>query len=357
MKNNILNLALMALTVVLVAGCTKNEGDDDKDNPLYKEVLINEANIITTTYNDLNSRAISLKSAINTFVNSVNETNLAQAKNAWIATRAPWEQSEGFLFGPVDQEGIDPAMDTWPVDVEAMNNVLNSNLPITAELIEVNEEARGFHLIEFLLWGENGNKTIADFTNRQLEYLQAAATDLQNNTQKLYDAWSSSGGNYADNLLNAGIDNPVYRSQIAALEELVEGLITIADEVANGKIEDPLNSEGNTPNAELEESRFSNNSKLDFADNMRSIQNIYLGNYGSISGKGLTDLVSPVNTGLDNRVKNLISESIQVIEEIPGTFTDAIYNSRPEVVRAQNKVNELLNILESELKPFVNNQL
>ncbi len=357
MKNNILNLTLIALATLFITGCTKNEQEDEKDNPLYKEVLVNEANIITTTYNELNSKAIVLKSAINDLVSDLNESNLSKAKNAWVATRTPWEQSEGFLFGPVDQEGIDPAMDTWPVDVEAMNNVLDSNLPITAELIEVNEEARGFHLIEFLLWGENGSKTIAELSDRQLEYLQAAATDLQNNTQRLYDAWKSSGGNYANNLTNAGIENPIYKSQIAALEELVEGLITIADEVANGKIEDPLNSEGNTPNAELEESRFSNNSKLDFADNMRSIQNIYLGKYNTISGKGLTELVAPINADLDTRVKQLITESIQIIENIPGTFTNAIYNNRPEVVNAQNKVNELLNILESELKPFVNNQL
>ena len=248
-------------------------------------------------------------------------------------------------------------MDTWPVDVEAMNNILSSGQPITANVIASNPEARGFHLLEFLLWGENGTKTVAQITAREFEYLKAAAEDLQNNTQTLINGWSSSAGNYVAYFLTAGNANNVkYPSQKAALEEFVHGIITIADEVANTKIQEPLNGpngEGVSPQAE--ESRFSKNSLLDFADNIRSVQNVYLGDYNAIDGKGLTDVVAARNPQLDATIKAKISEAITAIEAIPVSFTDAIYNNRPAVENAQEKVNELFNLLQTQLLPLINN--
>lgn len=357
MKKRVFSLGLLAMATSAIVSCSNNDDSEanDPNQALFAPTLTDiTTDVITVTYNDLNEKALALKTAINTLATTTNETNQQAVKTAWGATRAPWEQSEGFLYGPVDTGGIDPAMDTWPVDVSAMNAILNSGQQITASLIAANNEARGFHLIEFLVWGEDGNKTADELTERQLQYLVAAATDLQNNTQALYDGWKTSGGNFGANFINAGTSSNLYPSQKAALEEIIEGLITIADEVGNGKIEDPLNSEGGTPNAQLEESRFSNNSKLDFANNMRSIQNIYLGDYAGNDGKGLTDIIAPSNANLDNEVKAKITAAISAIEEIPGTFSDAIYNNRTAVTNAQAKVAELQLLLESTVKPYVN---
>lgn len=346
---------IVCITAALIAvGC--NDVDDSKSvTNDYKEVLTAiSVDVITATYKDLNDKAIALKNSVNTFLNNSSEANLQAMRTAWTATRKPWEQSEGFLYGPVDTEGLDPALDTWPVDVNAMNSILDSNQVINAHLIANNNEARGFHLIEFLIWGENGNKQANEITPRQKEYLLAAAIDLQENTQKLYDGWKSSGGNFANYFITAGAGSTLYPSQKAALEEIVEGLITIADEVGAGKIEDPLNSEGGVPKPELEESRFSNNSKADFADNMRSIQNIYLGIYNQKDVAGIEKILSEKNPVLDVKIKTAIKESILAIEAIPGTFTQAISNNRLAVVDAQNKVMKLKEILEAELKPFIN---
>jgi len=357
MKKRVFSLSLLAMTAAAFISCSSNDdsADNDPNEGLYTGVLTDlTGNVITATYNDLNEKAIALKTAINTLATTPNEVNLQAVKTAWSATRAPWEQSEGFLYGPVDTGGIDPAMDTWPVDVSAMNAILNSGQQITASLIAANNEARGFHLIEFLVWGENGNKTADQLTERQLQYLQAAAVDLQNNTQILYDGWKPSGGNYSANFINAGSGSNLYPSHKAALEEIIEGLIVIADEVGNGKIEDPLNSEGGTPNAQLEESRFSNNSKLDFANNMRSIQNIYMGDFNGSDKSGITNIIGPNNAQLDAQVKSKISAAISAIEAIPNTFSDAIVNNRPAVVNAQAKVAELHLLLVSTVKPYVN---
>ena len=61
----------------------------------------------------------------------------------------------------------------------------------------------------------------------------------------------------------------IYKSQKDAMQEMVNGMIVIADEVANGKISDPFNEKDTT----LVESQFSFNSISDFQDNIRGIQN------------------------------------------------------------------------------------
>ncbi len=357
MKKRVFSLSLLAMAATAVMSCSNNDDPEanDPNEALFTATLTDLTNdVIIVTYNELNEKSNALKTAINTLAVEPNETNLQAVKTAWSATRAPWEKSEGFLYGPVDTGGIDPAMDTWPVDVSAMNAILNSDQAITASLIAANNEARGFHLIEFLVWGEDGNKTAAELTPRQLEYLQAAAADLHNNTQILYDGWKASGGNYGANFINAGTSSNIYPSHKAALEEIIEGLITIATEVGTGKIEDPLNSGGSTPNAELEESRFSNNSKTDFANNMRSIQNIYLGDLNGNDGAGLTDIIAPGNPTLDATIKAKITAAISAIEAIPGTFSDAIHNNRAAVTNAQEKVAELQLLLEQDVIDYIN---
>ena len=43
-----------------------------------------------------------------------------------------WEQCEGFLFGPVEDNDYDPNMDSWPTDYVQMDSLLasNSNLSV-----------------------------------------------------------------------------------------------------------------------------------------------------------------------------------------------------------------------------------
>jgi uncharacterized iron-regulated protein len=353
MKKNVLFLGLILMSQ-LFTNCSDNASDPvEPTTDLYKEVLTNvSVDVITKTYFDLYTNATLLKTACQN-LSIGDETELQVVKNAWTATRAPWEKSEGFLYGPVDTEGIDPAIDAWPVDVTAIDAIIASGNPITSATLD-NDDARGFHTIEYFIWGLNGTKTAANITNRELEYLVAAATNLQEKTLQLYNGWLQTQGNFAKNFINAGQTGSIYTSKKGALEELVEGLVIIADEVANGKIEEPLNGNSGSAKPEAEESRFSNNSKADFANNIRSIQNIYLGDY-TTTGKGLTDIVVTKNPTLDTQIKTKITEAINAIENIPGTFTTAISSNRSAVENAQTKVNELHTLLQSQLKPLISN--
>lgn len=328
----------------------------EEQGVVQKDVISNITNnVIISTYQDLNQKALHLKNKIDEMTVG-NEQALLAARQAWIEARSPWEKSEGFLYGPVDTEGLDPALDTWPVDVQGMNNIINGNQTITAGLIAANNEVRGFHLIEYLLWGEDGNKQAHQFTPREIEYLKAAAQDLQNNTQKLHLGWITSGGNFAQYFLNPNPNSPAYKSEKDVLVEITDGIFTICDEVANTKIAEPLTGDNQAPAPEKEESRFSHNSKKDFSDNIRSVKNIYLGVYGNGgNGKGISNVVKGKNEALDNEIRLQIDEAIMAIDAIPGTFSSAIFNNRPEVMYAQEKVAKLMDTIEKKLKPFINN--
>lgn len=165
--------------------------------------------------------------------------------------------------------------------------------------------------------------------------------------------WNPEENNFAENFIKAGQEGSLYRSRKAALEEVGEGMVIIADEVANGKIEVPLNGNSGNAKPEAEESRFSNNSKLDFANNIRSIRNLYNGSLDGSVKTGLSAVVSKNDTALDARIETAIEEAISSIEAIPGNFTVAIENDREAVAAAQQKVADLKAVLESELLPFI----
>ncbi len=82
-------------------------------------------NTAMATYSTLNEKATALKTAVEALANSVNDSNVTSARNAWKAAREYWESSEGFLFGPVDNLGIDPSVDSWPLDKTELDAVIS----------------------------------------------------------------------------------------------------------------------------------------------------------------------------------------------------------------------------------------
>ena len=105
-----------------------------------------------------------LPKAVQALAGTPSNDAFESACDAWIVARQPWEQSEAFLFGPVDAMGLDPNMDSWPLDQVAIVNILNSgdfsnlewNEGDSEDQITSTQEIRGFHTLEFLLF-KNGN--------------------------------------------------------------------------------------------------------------------------------------------------------------------------------------------------------
>ncbi len=339
-----LSRTLFLGTLALSLAACDSGGDVGTDTFEAQPVLQNvAADVITATYVDLADEADALLAAVEAFEAAPSAALLDAARQQWRDTRAPWELSEGFLFGPVDTEGLDPSLDSWPVNRTDLDAVLASNAALTpAYVAGLEATLRGFHTIEYLLFGTDGTKTAGAFTERELGYLVSATAVLRDDAAQLADAWAPSGLDYAGQVARAGETGSAYVSQRAAVQELVNGLVTIADEVGSGKIGGPY---GDRSTAE-EESRFSGNSLADFADNIRSVQNVYLGDYAGATGEGLADLVAARDAALDARVQGEITAAIDAIEAIPAPFSTAIVEARPTVQAAIDAVLALRATLE-----------
>ena len=109
-------------------------------------------------------------------------------------------------------------------------------------------------------------------------------------------------------------------------------------------------------NSEEEESRFSHNSKTDFMNNMRSIQNVYLGTYGPASnGLGIGNIISVEDQTLHTRFITELSTAINAIDAINGTFTEAITNDQAGIQNAIDKVAIVAETLNNDIAPIINN--
>src|SRR5690606_8851784 len=108
--------------------------------------------------------------------------------------------SESTLYGPAGDEGlgVDGNIDSWPIDLQFVSAVLNGNSEITTEFIAVQDaNAKGFHALEYLLWGIDGQKIASQLTAREIDYIKATANYLNQQTTSLFNAWSPSGTNFA----------------------------------------------------------------------------------------------------------------------------------------------------------------
>ncbi len=348
-----LGIGLAACSLLLVAGC-----GDDSDAPTgpaaaefdFAPILSNFTDqVVIATYADLDERAGELLAAIEALSSDPTAGNLSAARDAWVATRIPWEASEGFLFGPVDFNGYDPSLDSWPVNRTDLNGVLASDNDLTTAYVGgLDGTLKGFHTIEYLLFDEGGSKTAADFTEREFAYLIATTQDLQATASALHNSWIPSGGNFGQKVRDAGNGSDAYPSAQSAVQEMVNGMIGICDEVANGKIADPFVEE----DPRLVESQFSFNSIADFQNNLRSVQHVYTGDYAG-TGEGLDEFIRQADADLDQRLKREIQTAIAEIGRIQQPFRDAIASDRDQIEKAQAAVAKVQQTLAEDILPLV----
>lgn len=350
-------LAALALTSTLSLACS----DDATVGAAFDDrtILVDYADrVVVPTYQLLATRAQALARAVEALAATPNEANLTAARQAWVAARVPWEQSEAHLFGPVSANGYDPAMDSWPVNRTDLQAVLASGNALTqAYVAALPEEQKGFHTLEYLLWGQDSQKAAASLTSRELEYGRALAAELVQVTGELAASWTTGvrgaspfRGVFADAGL---VGNTSYPSQGAAAQEIVVGMSGICDEVANGKIADPYDAH----DPDLVESQFSFNSELDFADNLRGVLGAYTGSAlaAGTSGRGLAAFVAERDPALDQRLRDELAAAIAAIGAIPRPFRTAIVtpSAYPSIEAAQAAIRQVQNTIDGPLTKLV----
>ena len=144
---------------------SENINDDATLDPVVKQYV--DA-VVLPTYQDLAALNAKLDEAVKTFKSNPSNNAFAACANAWLTAREPWESSEAFLFGPVDEMGLDPNMDSWPLDQAQIAQILKSQNfsglnwedGDSDEKIEGAQSLRGFHTLEYLIFKDGKARTV-----------------------------------------------------------------------------------------------------------------------------------------------------------------------------------------------------
>ena len=223
---------------------------------------------------------------------------------------------------------------------------------------------RGFHTTEYLLFRNGENRKVADFTEREKEYLVAVSQVLRDDCISLWALWNGveTGSMEADVMESLGIDVSTpyinefsnagkagsrYTTQRDAIDEILQGIMDIADEVANGKLAEPYT----TKDVYVVESWHSWNSLTDFKNNIKSIENAYTSSYGDITGMvSISKLVKDKNADLDTRTRSTISAALEALENINEPYRNNL-NDDVNIPAAMAAINNIFEIFEQEVKP------
>jgi putative iron-regulated protein len=348
------------LCVVLLAvySCKKDStsttNTTGSDPTLEGQVLTDFSNVLVNPdYQDIQTNAGIMRDAAAAFVANPTDANLTATRTAWKNTRAAWESCEGFLFGPVEDSNYDPNMDSWPVNKVDLDSLLSSsNALAVTNINSLDNTLKGFHAIEYVIYGVGGTKKAAQITAREKTYLTSLTQSLYNTTTDLRNSWDPAvSGNFTLQVINAGKSGDHYSSRKAVFLALAGSMSGICDEVANNKMQTPLVQQDSTQ----DESSFSHNSVIDFTNNITGVRNAYLSTYnGSASGHNLSELVKAKNASLDNKIQSQLNAAIASFKGITTTYEKAIYTQKNQIATVQAACNTLKTTIDGDLTDFIN---
>ena len=321
-------------------------------------VLDNYADIALAKYSDSLTTAQSLLVAVNTLTETPSAEALEAAKQAWLAARVPYQQTEVYRFGNAIVDDWEGKVNAWPLDeglidyVDAsyggatdeneyavLNVIANASFTLSGDTIDASDitpalleetlheadgveanVATGYHAIEFLLWGQDlnghgsgaGNRPWTDYAqgdactgghcDRRADYLTAATELLVSDLQWMVAQWQDDGD--ARTQLTA--------DEAAGISTILTGMGSLSyGETAGERMR--LGVMLNDP--EEEHSCFADNTHNDHFYNAVGIRNVYLGSYtrvdGSIvSGESLASLVAAADAGVDAEMQARLDTAV-----------------------------------------------
>ena len=380
----------IALLAISLSSCEKSSNDSvttDKEAALQQVVAPYVNNTVIATYSAMADAGLTLLEQTQQILAKVEAQEdysqlMAEAGTSWRLMRKHWEQSEAFLFGPASAHNIDPHIDSWPLDFNAMNGLLNDATRM-ARIEEaggayvgdiLGDGLKGFHAAEYLLFESvetegrtiGTGKTHADnLTHAEAVYLLGIIEDLVQQSILLEYCWRGDVSaekmqvledgevdvfedNYGHQMMNAGKPGSIYVSYQEVAEEIIAGAVDIAGEVANLKLGNPYIS--NTPEQrDYIESPYSCTSTIDFADNIRSIQHAYCG--AQEGDASISDYVREQDASLDKKVRQAIDDAIAAIDAIEDFENNA--QGDEKVKAAIDKVAELEEVLNKEVQALL----
>lgn len=362
MISNLYRIGILGLLIVLVGSGCRSKGCTDPDASNYSssaqvddgsceyldvtaELRMNAmeqyADVVYFTYEDCYLQALNFQDAVASLVETPSADALEECREAWRLVRRPYAQSECFRFseGPIDD--IEDRLDAWLIDPSYVDYV--SGEPFSGiiwdsqnykkidqeTLIEANQAqgddqvSLGFHVIEFLLWGQDtaapeqltaGGRSYKDFAQsdsattdkiRRSEYLVAATEILVADIASLTQDWSKSeSGNYRASFL-ANNSTKGFRLILTSLVRFAE------TELAMNRLRTSLDS----LDTEREVSRFSDNSATELLLNTIGIRNVMEGKYtrvdsSKVEGVSVYDVAAIIGDTLSEEIQSSVNASV-----------------------------------------------
>ncbi|MEO0653422.1 MAG: imelysin family protein [Pseudomonadota bacterium] len=321
-------------------------------------VLDTYADIAQAKYEDSLMTAKTLQAAVDTLIASPSAEALEAAKQAWLASRPSYHQSEVYRFGNAIVDDWEGKVNAWPLDeglidyvdvsyggatdeneYAVLNVVATPSFTlagteidattITPELLEgaLHEAdgveanvATGYHAVEFLLWGQDlngfgpgaGQRPWTDYAqgdactggncDRRGQYLKAATDLLVSDLEWMAAQWADDGAARAEVMADAD----------AGIVAILTGMGSLSyGEQAGERMK--LGVLLNDP--EEEHDCFADNTHNSHFYDALGIRNVYLGSYtradGSVvSGPSLSSLVAEVDADLDMELRGKLDATM-----------------------------------------------
>jgi putative iron-regulated protein len=393
MHRTLRHLAFLA-ALGLLSGC----GDDGDITTVDATAAMSSArstytSIVTASYEDSLELARALDAEIGDFLDDPSENGLEAARDAWLASREPYLQTEVYRFyeGPIDNsdDGPEGLINAWPMDESYIDYVVDEKdvskilhggivndpeVEITGEELEGlnqgdGEESisTGYHAIEFLLWGQDrdedgpGARPYTDYVegddgtaknqDRRGLYLSTASSLLVGHLEGLVDAWAAG-------------DDSNYRAEFDGVEpkeafrRILIGMVKLSGfETGGERIQTALDSADD----EDEHSCFSDNTTRDMVQDVQGVKNVWEGRYarldGSVvTGPGIREVVKAVNPSLAGKLEAKIADSLALALALEAPFDREIRHENPDgrarVEALAISLSELSDLLENVFHGF-----
>lgn len=387
-------LVMGILMTVTFSSCSDDDVTDSPNNTLSeKETLLKSAStdyvndVIYPTYGNLATQTGLLYEQLNAVKekfkadpSSVSQNDIDQICSTFLEARSYWEETEAFLYGAATDFGIDPHIDTWPLDLDGLVTELknsdkiaqldNGNEGIAYAANKLGQELLGFHGIEFIIFRNGQNRDVnsllgndpdlislygANISGREeLIYATAVAGDLRDRCYQLNVAWNpdapqeqktrvidecelqytvgSGQLTYGENMLIAGQAGSTYTTwrQVASTI-LTSGCQNISNEVYSQKMGNAYN--GSDPN--YIESPYSHRSFYDFKDNILSIQHSLYGNVDNDLTKdnSLMGYLKKYNPTIASELETSLQEAINALDACIATGVEFGDNPTADYVK------------------------
>ena len=313
--------------------------------------------VVVPQYQAMTASFADLDGATAAFCDAPAAQTLETTRAAWRRAIETWVAASMFQQGPIGDDNRGLRIEFWP---DANNNVpraveqmLARDDALTAEtLARQSVAAQGLPALERLLFDPEADAltgfTSGDRAARRCTYARAITGNLLGIARAVETGWTADGG-YAAQLASAGRGSDVFATREAAIDDVVNGLVTALGTSRDDRLAGPLGGETAADARPFRAESFpSGNSFADLAASLRGAQAIYEGG----AAFGFDDyLRASSRDALASRITGEFAALQERIAAMPATLAESVQDEglRPRVVDLLDRATELTGLIETEL--------